>query len=376
MSHLVDLYAKDLGVRMGEPVIKEHFYPLPCLRYITFHNSDKVPTKSYSYWAEVLDIIKPELHKSGIEIVQIGTSEDRKFDGVDHYVVGNTFKQSFFIIKNSLMHLGIDSAPTHIASAYKKKTVSIYAHTYANTCDPLWNKGSAIVIESDRGGKKPSFSLNGEDPKTIDLIKPEEIASAVFKQLGIEDINQRTTVNIGKDFLHKKVDIIFVGNDIPVISVDDAELRIRMDISFNEESLVNLLKNNDKQFKIVTDKPINVAVINALKSRISDIEYYSNDFDKEFIDFLKASAMDFSLKTSDKDNLDKIRLEHFDFDIDYENPFERAEELKEEWGGKIDGCKIKTGRVYLVGQQNVKTLGKDFEDLNFWLDFDNMMLYR
>ena len=72
--HLSTLYARDLGVHPSKPIIVEHFFPLPCSKYITFHNSEKVQSKSYSYWTEVLEIIKPYLNTLNIKVTKIITS--------------------------------------------------------------------------------------------------------------------------------------------------------------------------------------------------------------------------------------------------------------------------------------------------------------
>jgi hypothetical protein len=188
--------------------------------YITFHNSEKVQSKSYSYWTEVLEIIKPYLNNLNIKVVQIGEQKDKKVDGVDYYITNTSFKQSFFLIKNAMLHLGIDSSPVHIASAFNKPTVSIYSHTYSNTCYPLWNENKR-VIESDRAGKKPSFSLF-EDPKTINLIKPEEIAQAVLDLLETNQTLTYKTINIGSKFLNKEINLI-PSDFIPTVDVDNAD---------------------------------------------------------------------------------------------------------------------------------------------------------
>ena len=42
MSHIAEVYAKDLGVKIGKPVITEHFFPgLPNI-YITIQSSNKM----------------------------------------------------------------------------------------------------------------------------------------------------------------------------------------------------------------------------------------------------------------------------------------------------------------------------------------------
>ena len=291
--HLSTLYARDLGVQPSKPIIVEHFFPLPCSNYITFHNSEKVQSKSYSYWTEVLEIIKPHLNNLNIKVVQIGQSKDAKVEGVDYYITNTSFKHSFFLIKNAMLHLGIDSSPVHIASAFDKPTVSIYSHTYSNTCYPLWNENKR-VIESNRGGKKPSFSLF-EDPKTIDLIKPEEIAQAVLDLLNIKQTLAYKTINIGSKFLNKEINLI--PNDlIPTVDVDNAEIVVRLDMKHDENFLFSFLMNNKCNISINCSKPIkNINYLMSFKSRINKINYYSNQFDKGFVDFLRSNVFNMHL---------------------------------------------------------------------------------
>ena len=44
MSHLAEEYAKCCGVRIGKPVIKPHFFPVPFDKYITIHNDTHIIT--------------------------------------------------------------------------------------------------------------------------------------------------------------------------------------------------------------------------------------------------------------------------------------------------------------------------------------------
>lgn len=373
--HLSTLYARDLGVYPSTPVIVEHFFPLPCDKYITFHNSEKVKSKSYSYWTEVLEIIRPYLNELNIKVIQIGEKKDKKEEGVDYYITNTSFKQSFFIIKQGLLHLGIDSSPVHIASAFDKPTVSIYSHTYANTCYPLWNK-KKIIIESDRNGKKPSFSLF-EDPKLINLIKPEEIAQAVLDLLELNQTLTYKTINIGKKFLNKEINLI--PNDfVPTTDVDNADINIRLDMKHDEKFLFSFLTNSKCNVNIFCSNPIkNLNYLMSFKSRINNINYYSNQFNKDFIDFLKSNVFNFNLFCTSKEDLDDQRLNFFDHEINYFNPQEEALKLKEE-NYHLLNCdfKVKTGKIYIHGQDKFKTLGENIDDLKFWLDFDHMMIYN
>ena len=169
MSHLAEEYAKSCGVKIGKPTLKPHYFPILHDRYITIHNDKKVQAKHYDLWPDVVQILKPYLND--IKIIQVGSFEEETIEWIDQHSPTKTLKQSAYIIERALAHVGIDSVPVHIASALDIPVVGIYSHTYANTCNPLWNnKSKVITIESDRGGKKPSFSLE-EHPKTINFIK-------------------------------------------------------------------------------------------------------------------------------------------------------------------------------------------------------------
>lgn len=373
--HLSTLYARDLGVYPKKPIIKEHFFPLPCEKYITFHNSEKIQSKAYSYWKEVFDIIKPFLKSQDIKIVQVGTKEDKEVHGVDFCINNTTYKQSFFLIKNAILHVGIDSSPVHVAAAFNKPTVSIYGHTYAQTCSPLWNEKKKI-IESHRNGNKPSFSLE-ETVKTIDMINPEEIAQAILDLLGFNQTLSYKTIHIGSNFLQKEINLI-PSRDFSVFDADDADINVRLDMRHDEKFLFKVLVNYKNPINIFCSKPIsNFNHLMNFKQKINKVNYYSDEFDKDFIDLLKSNVFKLNLFCTSKDNLDDQRLKFFDNEIDYFNPKEQALENKEKYYNLIgESFKIKTGRIYLCDNDKFKTLGENIEDWKFWLDFNHMMIYN
>ena len=374
--HLTSLYAKDLGVKAGFPIIQDHYIPIPYENYITFHNSDKVSSKCYSYFEDFIKIVKPELEKRDIKIVQVGTEDDARMEGVDHFYNDTTFKQSFHIIKNAKLHVGIDSAPSHVASSYNIPTVTLFSHTYASTCEPLWNKGKAIILESHRDGKKPSFSAH-EDPKTVDLIQPEEIANAVFKGLEFKEATTQKTIWVGKKYKSKTIDLLPSALPTSIANVKDADFRIRMDLGYNEQGLVDLLSKNEAEHEIILNKPIkNTQIIQVFAHRISKIIYSADKLDADFLQFLKHSGLEFELNCTKKKNLSEERNKFFNFDIVYQNLEEEAKKLKKEVKKKVKGqFQMYSGKFYLVGDQQVMTLGKDMDDMNFWLDVPYFRLY-
>jgi hypothetical protein len=371
---LEELYKKDLAVESGQPIIQPHFFPTPNSKFITIHNSDKVPAKSYSYFGDVIKIIKPELESRGIKLYQVGASNDKELEGVDLFFNNTSFKQSFHIIKNSLCQIGIDSCPIHIASAFNIPTVSIYAHTYASTCDPLWNKDKAIILESHRNGNKPSFSLN-EDPKTIDIILPEEIAEACFKALKFKKVKSQKTIYIGKKYLSKLVDII--PAEMPSqFQSSDSDVRVRMDIDFNEKILHSVLKLSSREIQIITDRPINLILLDGFKGKIGKIIYRTNSFNGEFLSFLKHSGINYELFLTDENRINEERSKFFDFDINFIDERKEAEELKKKYSDSLSGdLKVYSGRYYILGPKVFPTLGKDYNDIDFWLDSQYFRVY-
>ena len=164
MSHLAEVYAKDLGVKIGEPILIPHYFPILEDQYITIHTDDNIESKHYDLWEEVILLVKEVSPK--IKFFQIGSGKEPKIKNVDEFVETKNIKQAAYLVKNSVMHVGIDSIHVHIASVFDKPIVALYSHTYASTCGPIWgDEKKHCLIESPRNGMKPSFALK-EDPKT------------------------------------------------------------------------------------------------------------------------------------------------------------------------------------------------------------------
>lgn len=155
MSHIAEVYAKDIGVKIGKPVITEHFFPGLPEKYITFQASNKMQSKNYLYWDVVIRLVK--LHIGDIKIVQVGGPKDDIVKGVDLFLP-SSYKQMNYIIKNGSGHFGVDSLPMHVASVYDKPITALFGNLFKENASPLWNKNSkAICLEPDFSDKKPSF---------------------------------------------------------------------------------------------------------------------------------------------------------------------------------------------------------------------------
>tara|TARA_R100000734_G_C3315336_1_gene107258 strand:- start:22 stop:1146 length:1125 start_codon:yes stop_codon:yes gene_type:complete len=369
MSHLAEEYAKSCGVKIGKPILKPHYYPVLHEKYITIHNDKKVQSKEYNMWTDVINLLKPQL--GDIKIIQVGAFGEDKIEGVDEHLPTATLKQSSYVIQKGMGHVGIDSVPVHIASALDKPVVAIYSHTYASTCDPLWNdKSKAITIESDRGGKKPSFSLQ-ENPKTINLIKPEKIAQSVLHVLGIDKKIKHKTLFIGNSYVSNFVEVIPTENT----SVQSKHIDVRMDYCHNEEVLANIIQRNEVE--VTLSKPIHENFISS--NRIKKIIYKAEKFDQKFIERVTKSGIPHMFICTSSKNLSEQRSKFFDILINHLDINEVIKNNKKRIKVEdFDKIKIKSGKKVVCGNK----IYDSFYDLNqrknlnhFYLDLDFFRVY-
>ena len=156
--HLLDTYALNCGVKIDKPYIYTTFYPLGEEKYITIQPFSNYSGKVYDYWNEVINYMQPKLSEHGIRIVQIGKQDDPQLAHCIWTQGSTTIAQASFLIKNSKLHLGVDSFGAHVASAYGRKIVGLYSTNWAENCKPYWsNEEDCVLLEPDRSKRKPSF---------------------------------------------------------------------------------------------------------------------------------------------------------------------------------------------------------------------------
>ena len=61
MSHILEEYAKNLGVLISKPIISEHYFPIPESKYITIYSEENIQSKNYKHFNLMLDLITPEI---------------------------------------------------------------------------------------------------------------------------------------------------------------------------------------------------------------------------------------------------------------------------------------------------------------------------
>lgn len=318
MGHLIEEYAKSLGVKIGKPVLLDHFYPTLHDKYITIHCDNKIDSKNYEYFPQVINLLKPILNKNGYKIYQIGGPEDPKLQNADGIFLNLNYKQSTYLIKNSKLHIGIDSLPIHIASIYDIPIVALYSHIYPSNAYPYWSSNENVkILEADRKGLKPSFSYQ-ESPKTIRTIYPEKIAQNALELLKIEEEIKFKTVSIGNNFCVKVLEVV-PNFRAKLEDQSNGIIYIRADMHFNDQNIAFWCANYKS--KIITNQIIPLDLLNQFASNIDFVFFKIDDMEitNEYFEEIKKLKIKFSLTTKNEENLGKIRNNYFEFPVEFDN---------------------------------------------------------
>lgn len=344
--HILEQYSLNCGAKISKPYIIEDFFPLPFDEYITFHPKGKFSSREYDYWEEVLLSIHPILKKSNIQIVQVGGKDDKPYPFCYHTQGQTSFNNLAYIISNAKLHMGVDSFPIHLASYYRKPIVGLYCNMYPSQSGPYWSKEEEYsLLTPNLGTRKPSYAAQ-ENPKTINMIPPEEITKAVINKLKInENINQKT-IYFGESYHIKMIEII--PDHVPNLSNFNTDIaNIRMDYFFNEEVLekiTSIYKSN-----ILTDKKININLLKKIRPNIVSLYYIINDtkeFDVQFIKDLKNNGIRYALiSTLEESKINKIKLETMDLGNIVIKSFEKNKEILDKLN--LKNSRFKSGRILL-----------------------------
>lgn len=312
--HLIEQYALSCGVKIDKPHIETSFYPITEEKYITLHASSGMQSKNYDYYNDVVEMVRPFLEKEGIKIIQIGGKEDRPIINCEHLQGRTNIKQSAYIIKNSILHFGNDSFSTHVASGFDKKIVCLYSILFKECCGPYWgNKKNQILLESHRNGLKPSFS-NEEAVKTINLIKPEEIALSILSLLELgNNLKNIETIHLGEKY-HVPAISVVPNHIMPDHFMKGHPVNIWGHECFDEQNIAKWAYS--RKCNLFLNKPMSIKYLNVVRQNINRINYYiSEDSDEKYFKLLEQGGVKFNLLCKDEDKINDLRLKFFDWPI-------------------------------------------------------------
>ena len=385
MSHLIEEYAKSCGVKIGKPKVQEAFFPILFDNYLTIQTTKKFASRNYSYWSDVVYILKntdPE-----IKLVQVGSTEDPRIEGVDQSLLGVTsLQQLLYIIKRSAGHVGIDSLGVHAASMYDKPIVGLYSNMRPENSGPYWNiNNDAICITPDFNKKKPSYATD-EDPKTIDTIPPEEIAKAVLKISKSEKtIESYKSIYLGNDYSIGIIEVCpnFINNGlIP----DNQPVNLRLDWHLD----LNIAGNwaSTRKVNVFMDKEVELNFFKHLKPNMNQVNYFIDEnTNPEYISNLYATGVKVSLYTKNKNNIEQLRLKFIDWIVNEyktrsKKDLDNIQEICNNTVYKSSKSILSNGQIY--HSKAAMTLNfprngnpqKIIDNDEFWAELDNMYIFN
>jgi hypothetical protein len=379
---LLDTYATNTGSKIDKPFIYTKFFPLPLGKYITLQAQTPYDSRNYSYWQEVVEILLPYLSKEKIHLVQVGTQDERPLNGSINLLGQTNINQLAYVIENSTLHFGADSFCVHLASYFDKPIVSIYSISNPNVAGPHFgNKNKHILFKGYErvGNKKPSYS-QVESPKSIDAIKPEEIAKSILQLLNIKYNDVPETIFFGTDFNVKSFEIIpdeiLDPNSIPVENPI-----VRMDYHFNEKAFETIIST--KKSIVFTNKPIKKDIIEKYKHNINQLIYIvEEDNDVNFVKLLKNNSVNYVLLSFlPEEILNNFKLNYMDYNLIVNRKHKTKEDTKIE---DVNNLYYKSCRTLFSSKGKFMSKydwingnnNKVVDDPDFWKEADNFYIFK
>tara|TARA_R110002020_G_scaffold5685_2_gene23388 strand:- start:1598 stop:2740 length:1143 start_codon:yes stop_codon:yes gene_type:complete len=313
MPHLLKEYAKNLGVKISEPTLKEHFFPIEFDKYIVLYNENNNQSRNYKYFDVVLHILKPLLDKYNIKIIQLTSSVH--VEGVDK-AFNLPLKQQAYLIAKSMLYVGCDGILSQIANFKKIPTVNIYGNTYANITKPLLGNSSQVSNIEPNWDKNPSFSLQDVEEQ-VNTIKPEVIAQSIVNLLKLEKLKVNfKTLQMGKTFGFPVIEL--VPTKFQRIQINpNQKIFLRMDYGFD----MNVVKEYCQKYKvsIFVDQVINInqlaAFSNNIESLFTFVDEDSKQINQSYFELLNQLNIKHTLLVKNEALLPKIRNNYFDYNI-------------------------------------------------------------
>ncbi|RPJ73066.1 MAG: hypothetical protein EHM20_12830 [Alphaproteobacteria bacterium] len=315
MSHLIEEYAKNLGVKIGKPVLTEHFFPVIPEKYITVSVEPQIPSKQYKYFDIVFDSVRSFLDKQSIKIIQIGSSKSKKLTSVDEMIFDLDFKKQAYIVQNSLLHIGGSDALMHYASFNNIPIVALFGDSYAACSDGYWSSAESKTNIEAPWEVKPSFNAFDQQD-SINKILPEEIANAIIKKFAPEASFPLKTRFIG-DFYHHPVFELVPDFFSQMPGMVDKHWFIRLDY-LESYSYVESWCEYLPSFSFFADKMIPHQFILNIKDRLKNITFIVNEetvLSDDYLNYISGLGISVSLLVKDPSILPIIRNKYFNFNV-------------------------------------------------------------
>ena len=379
MAHLVEEYAKNLGVKFSRPVLKDHFFPINFDKYITISLEKDNDSKVYPYFGMVINLLRPFLERAKIKVIQLGGKG--AIEGVDE-ALNLSFKQNSFVISKSLVHIGADGVLNHLSSLKNIPTVTLFGNIFSQCNKPVFSKsGSSNINLSPDWNQKPC--LSPVDPqRQINNIKPELIAQSIIDFLDIEkeDINFETK-HIGNFFLTPSVEVV-PTTYTPLQLAPNQVLSVRTDYGFDEDAFMQYCTNY--KVDICASQLIQPHGLQKIARNVNNFYLFVDkewdDIPESYFNTLKNLNINISFLVTDPEDLPSIRNKYFDITVskyyeDKKAPCEISENTKFLSSLRV----IEGGKEYLSYAHWKKGLDRNKDVLDtpdYWRQLNHFYIYE
>ena len=315
--HLLEAYALQNDLKIDKPFAYEKFFPLAVDNFITIDTSTLgTSSLAYDHWQLVVDLIYPKLEQQGIKIVQLGNKECTPLHNCYMAIGQCNFNQKAYVLKKSLVHVCSNNESSHMASAYNKKSVVLFSNNcFPGQFSPYWTEESNLEILTPLTvSKKPSFNPN-ENPKSINSIPPEKVASKILNFAGVSDFEfEFKTVRIGSSFPQRRIESNLT-HLLDASKLGVSSLIMRMDLNFNEEALREQLEACP--CSVITKKALSDEILEKYHKKIVELVYYiEDDNNPDFIRKVKEKSINYLLRSRHGDDVTSdFKLTYLDYGL-------------------------------------------------------------
>ena len=297
--HEIELYANNLGLEIDKPKIYEKYVPMSNEKYITFYLGEGRDLPFYRNWADVINLCYPILEKENIKIILLNANLKQKFNNCTNFEHNADYAMLYYIIRKSLLHVSENGTDLELASMCDKNIVYVDPDNNKSNY-PYWNK-------------KSKYACLNEDIE-INKTKPEKITKQILNFLNLDFKINFETVFIGENYQNKNVQ--FIPDQLTDVNIPEGGvLIVRMDKFFNEENLAKQLSRYP--CAIVTNKEINLNLLNQFKQNIHHINYFLDKRDyPDFVNSIEKMAINYVLMSYlDEEEVNLKKINYLDNDI-------------------------------------------------------------
>lgn len=383
---LLDAYALNCGAKIDKPFIYESYFPLPFDKFVTFQAQTPMDSRNYAYWQDVIDMVNPVLSTRGIALLQVGLPNEMTYQRVIDIRGQTNYHQLAYLLRRSLLHFGPDSFGVHLSTSFDVPVVALYSCSLTEVAGPHFgSKEKQTLFKAyERVGNKKASCAPQENPKSINFIKSEEVANAIFKLLGIDSTVPFETVYTGNRYTNQVIREL-IPNSPNLMPMPEQPIEIRTDLAYEEKLLVHHL-NYWQKVVLVADKPLPIALLKAFKPHIAVVAYHVKEDDSpEFAQQVVQAGIPLVLLSRLPDEeLQKKKIKYYEFGVINrisEPTPAKVEELRKDIGNLFfRSCKLIASQGNVYGsyadlEKNIP-LQNDFEyrrvtdSPKFWQDLD------